>query len=91
MYDFLCCGPKNTKYENVRIRFFAQKLKSEPDKLKVVVQAIENEVIVEDPIYEGFQSESEVEQYIEKSLDEGWFIFPWEESIYVRCKKHSDS
>lgn len=83
MYDFLCCGPKNTKYENVRIRFFAKKLKSEPDKLKVVIQAIENEVIAEDPIYEGFQSESEVERYIERSRKEGWFIFPWGEKVYV--------
>lgn len=82
-YDFLCVGPKGTKFEKVRVRFFAQKLKSEPDKLKVVIQAIENEVIAEDPIYQGFQSENEVKQYIEKSREAGWFIFPWEGKVYV--------
>lgn len=82
-YDFLCIGPKSSKFENVRVRFFAQKLKSEPDKLKVVIQAIENEVIAEDPIYQGFYFENEVEQYIAKSREAGWFVFPWEGKVYV--------
>jgi hypothetical protein len=83
VYDFLCCGPKGSKFENVRVRFFAQRLKSEPDKLKVVIQSIENEVIAEDPIYQGLHTESLVKAYLEQTQNQGWFIFPWEGKAYV--------
>lgn len=82
-YDFLCVGPKGTKFENVRVRFFAQKLKSEPELLKVVIQVIDGEVIAEDPIYQGLNTELEVELFVEQSRLEGWFIFPWEGKVYV--------
>jgi hypothetical protein len=75
--SYIATGPTGTRYEDVTLRIVAYQLVGYPekDKLKVVLQAIdETGPIVESPVAEGFKTPLELNAYLSESRREGWGI-----------------